>query len=118
MDFKQMGQYKQMFENYKKLDSKLKKTIIRSKEWKFVDESGEEKDQVIIDITGEMKVKDVKICDDSLLDPSRKTELEGLLLASITKAQNKAQEVVAQQTKEILGVDPNDLQSMMWSMWA
>jgi DNA-binding protein YbaB len=49
-----------------------------------------------------MKLKDLHINDDSLLNPSRKSDLENLLIAAIQKAQNKAQEVVAEQTKEIL----------------
>jgi len=52
-----------------------------------------------------------------LLNPDKKEDLEKLLIAAIQKAQNKAQEVVAEQTKEILGVDTNDLAGMMWWMW-
>jgi hypothetical protein len=45
--------------------------------------------------------------------------LEKLLIAAIQKAQNKAQEVVASQTKEILWVDTNDLAWMLgwWLPW-
>jgi hypothetical protein len=39
--------------------------------------------------------------------------VENLLITAIQKAQNKAQEVVAQQTKEILWVDTNDLAGML-----
>jgi DNA-binding protein YbaB len=49
-----------------------------------------------------MKLKDLHINDDSLLSPNNKDNLEKLLIAAIQKAQNKAQEVVAEQTKEIL----------------
>jgi DNA-binding protein YbaB len=49
-----------------------------------------------------MKIKDLHINDEALFTPSRKSELENLLIAAIQKAQNKAQEVVAEQTKEIL----------------
>jgi DNA-binding protein YbaB len=49
-----------------------------------------------------MKLKDLHINDDSLLNPDKKEDLEKLLIAAIQKAQNKAQEVVAEQTKEIL----------------
>jgi DNA-binding protein YbaB len=49
-----------------------------------------------------MKLKDLHINDESLLNPDRKSDLENLLIAAIQKAQTKAQEVVAEQTKEIL----------------
>ena len=98
---KDIWQYKKMFDNYKKLEQKLKNLIIRAKEWKYT-EDWEEKDQVVIDISWEMKLKDLHINDESLLDPSRKWELENLLITAIQKAHNKAQEVVAEQTKEIL----------------
>ena len=109
---KDIWQYKKMFDNYKKLEQKLKNVIIRAKEWKYT-EDWEEKDQVVIDISWEMKLKDLHINDESLLDPSRKWELENLLITAIQKAHNKAQEVVAEQTKEILWVDTNDLAGML-----
>ena len=113
---KDLWQYKEMFQKYKKLEQKLKNLIIRAKEWKYT-EDWEEKDQVVIDISWEMKLKDLHINDESLLDPSRKWELENLLITAIQKAHNKAQEVVAEQTKEILWVDTNDLAWMLgWGL--
>ena len=41
-----------------------------------------------------MKVKAVTINDKTLLSPAKKSELESLLLVTMTKAQTKAQEVV------------------------
>jgi len=64
-----------------------------------------------------MKVRAVTINDESLLSPAKKTELENLLLATMAKAQTKAQEVVQEKTKEILGMDPNDLAWMLWGLW-
>lgn len=115
-NLRDMQKYKEMYSKYKQLDKKLKSLVIRAKEWKFV-EDGEEKDQVMIDISGEMKLKDLKINDPSLLNPSKKSELENLLITAIQKAQNKAQEVVAQQTKDILWVDSNDLAWMLEWAW-
>lgn len=112
VSLKDLWQYKEMYSKYKQLDKKLKSLIIRAKEGKYM-EDGEEKDQVVIDISWEMKLKDLHINDDSLLDSNRKSDLENLLIAAIQKAQNKAQEVVAQQTKEILWVDTNDLAGML-----
>ena len=112
---KELWQYKEMYTKYKQLDKKLKSLVIRAKEWTYI-EDWEEKPQVVIDISWEMKLKDLHINDDSLLNPSKKEDLEKLLIAAIQKAQNKAQEVVAEQTKEILGVDTNDLAGLMWWM--
>ena len=112
VNLKDLWQYKEMFTKYKQLDKKLKSLVIRAKEWKYMDGS-EEKDQVVIDISWEMKLKDLHINDDSLLDPNNKANLEKLLITAIQKAQTKAQEVVAEQTKEILWVDTNDLAWML-----
>ena len=112
VNLKDLGQYKEMFTKYKQLDKKLKSLIIRAKEWTYM-EDWEEKPQVVIDISWEMKIKDLHINDDSLFTPSKKSELENLLITAIQKAQNKAQEVVAEQTKEILWVDTNDLAGML-----
>jgi len=112
VNLKDLGQYKEMFTKYKQLDKKLKSLVIRAKEWTYM-EDWEEKPQVVIDISWEMKIKDLHINDEALSTPSRKSELENLLIAAIQKAQNKAQEVVAEQTKEILWVDTNDLAGMM-----
>lgn len=108
VNFKDLWQYKEVITKYKQLDKKLKSLVIRAKEWKYL-EGWEEKDQVVIDISWEMKIKDLHINDESLFTPSRKSELESLLITAIQRAQNKAQEVVAEQTKEILWVDTNDL---------
>ena len=116
VNLKDLWQYKEMFTKYKQLDKKLKNLVIRAKEWTYMDD-WEEKPQVIVDISWEMKLKDLHINDDSLLDPNNKSDLEKLLIAAIQKAQNKAQEVVAEQTKEILGVDTNDFAGMLGWGW-
>ncbi len=116
VSLKDLWQYKEMYSKYKQLDKKLKSLIIRAKEWKYM-EDWEEKDQVVIDISWEMKIRDLHINDESLFTPSRKSELENLLMTAIQKAQNKAQEIVAQQTKEILWVDTNDLAWMFGWGW-
>ncbi|MBQ9553454.1 YbaB/EbfC family nucleoid-associated protein [bacterium] len=64
-------------------------------------------------MTGEMKIRDFKINDKALLDPSKKEELEELVVKAFQKAQNKAQEVAAEKTKEVLGFDPSNLAAMM-----
>jgi len=109
-----LWEYKQMFSKYKSLQKALENLIIRAKEWKYIDANWEEQSgSVVIDITGEMKVRAVTINDESLLSPAKKTELENLLVATMVKAQTKAQEVVQEKTKEILGMDPNDLAGML-----
>ena len=64
-------------------------------------------------MTGEMKLKDFKINDASLLDLSKKEVLEDLVLKAFQKAQNKAQEIAAEKTKDILGFDPSNLAGML-----
>jgi len=49
-----------------------------------------------------MKLRELHINDDSLLTPTRKSELENLITTCFQKAQTKAQEIVGEKTKEIL----------------
>ena len=100
--FGNMGQLKDMLVKAKKLQDVLKNTIIRSKE-----------NGVVIDFSADMKVKDIKIEDESLLTPSKKKELEKALKYALEKAQNKAQEIASQKTEEILWFNPNDLGALM-----
>ncbi len=111
--FGKMGEMKKMYDKYKTLQNSLKNLIIRGKEGKFIDSKWEELDAIIIDITGEMKLKDLNINDTSLLDPSKKAHLEKMIVTCFTKAQNKAQEIAAEKTKEILGFDPSDIGNML-----
>ncbi len=100
--FGQMGDMAKMATKYKKLQKKLSKTVIRANE-----------NGIIIDITAESKVKDVKIDDESLLKPENKEDIENAIKTAIQKAQNKAQEVAMEKTEEILWFNPQDL---MWGM--
>jgi DNA-binding protein YbaB len=112
--FGQMGEMKKLYDKYKTLQDKLKNLVIRAKEWKFVDTDGTEReDAILVDMSGEMKVSNLAINDTSLLSPDKKELLESLIIRCIQKAQNKAQEVVAEKTKEILGFDPSDMAGMM-----
>lgn len=92
-----------MYDKYKKLQDALKKIIIRAKE-----------NGVVIDITGEQKIKHVTIEDTDLLSLERKEDLEHAIKTAFEKGQTKAQEVAMEKTKEILWFDPNDLAGMMW----
>jgi hypothetical protein len=60
-----------------------------------------------------MKLRELHINDDALLDPSKKSQLESLITTCFQKAQTKAQEIVGEKTKEILGVDPSDMAGML-----
>lgn len=111
--FGKLGEMKKMYDKYKTLQKALKKLVIRAKEWSFSD-GWEELPQIVVDISGEMKVQDIKINDNSLLNPNDKDALEKKLMAAVSKAQQKAQEVVQEKTKEILGFDPSDMAGMMW----
>ena len=115
--FGKIGELKKMYDKYKTLQKMLKNLVIRWKEGKFTDSSWEEQDSIIVDISGEMKLRDLKINDMSLLDPNKKWELENIIIECFAKAQNKAQEVVAEKTKEVLWFDPSDMANMMWWWW-
>lgn len=112
--FGKLGELKQMYDKYKQLQDKLKNLLIRAKEGNYMDENGETQEgAIIVDITGEMKLKDIHINDTKLLSLENKQKLEQTIKACFTKAQAKAQEVVAEKTKEILGFDPSNLANMM-----
>lgn len=108
-----MGELKKMYDKYKELQKALKNLVIRAKEGEFTDENGEKVSSVIIDMTAEMKIRDFKINEIALLDSSKKEILEELVVKAFQKAQNKAQEVAAEKTKDILGFDPSNLAGML-----
>lgn len=113
--FGKMGEMKQLYSKYKKLQDKLKNLIIRAKQWSYTDADGAVVEwAVVVDITGEMKLKDVTINDTSLISLDNKDELENTIKQAFIKAQTKAQEIVQEQTKEILWFDPSQLAGMMW----
>lgn len=111
--FGKIGEMKKMYDKYKQLQNALKNLVIRGKEGKFLGDDGVEQDAVVVDISGEMKLRDLKIHDLSLLSPTHKEQLEKLITLCFQKAQAKAQEIVAEKTKEILGFDPSDMANMM-----
>lgn len=111
--FGKVWELKKMYDKYKTLQNALKNLVIRWKEWKFTDGQWNEIDAVVVDISGEMKLKELKINDTNLLDPAKKEALEWLLITCFQKAQNKAQEIAAEKTKEILGFDPSNIGNML-----
>ncbi len=113
MDFGKMGELKKMYDKYKELQKALKNLVIRAKEGEFVDENWEKWSSIVIDMTGEMKIRDFKVNEIALLDPAKKAVLEELVVKAFQKAQNKAQEVAAEKTKDILGFDPSNLAGML-----
>jgi len=105
---------KQAYDKYKSLKKALENLVIRAKEWTYVDGDWNEVQwSVVVDIDWEMKLRNFLINDTTLLNPSKKSELENLVIATFKKAQTKAQEVVAEKSKDILWVDPNNL----WALW-
>jgi len=115
--FGKLWEMKKLYDKYRTLQKALKNLIIRAKEWKFNNTNGEEWDAIIADISWEMKLIELNINDISLLDPANKKHLEEMIVKCIQKAQDKAQQVVAEKTKEILGFDPSDMANMMWWWW-
>ena len=112
--FGKVGEMKKLYDKYKTLQKALKNLVIRGKEGKFTGDDGVEQDAVVVDISGEMKLRDLHINDESPLSPAKRTELEKIITSCFQKAQTKAQEVVAEKTKEVLGFDPSDMANMMW----
>lgn len=108
-----MWELKKMYDKYKELQKALKNLVIRAKEGEFTDENGEKTSSIIIDMTGEMKIRDFKVNEVALLNPAKKEVLEELVVKAFQKAQNKAQEVAAEKTKDILGFDPSNLAGML-----
>ena len=115
--FGKLWEMKKMYDKYKTLQKALKNLVIRGKEGKFIWSDGIEQDAIVVDISGEMKLRELHINDDSLLDPSQKSHLENLITNCFQKAQTKAQEIVGEKTKEILWVDPSDMAGMLGGGW-
>ncbi len=115
--FGKIWEMKKLYDKYKTLQKALKNLVIRGKEGKFIWADGTEQDAIIVDISGEMKLRELHINDDALLTPAKKAQLESLITTCFQKAQTKAQEIVGEKTKEILGVDPSDMASMLGWGW-
>ena len=112
--FWKLWQMKQAYDKYKTLKKNLDNLVIRAKEWKYIDEDWNEVQwAIVVDLDWEMKLRNFMINDTTLLNPSKKSELEKLVIATFQKAQAKAQEVAAEKTKDLLWVDPNNL----WALW-
>ena len=110
--FGQMWEMKKMYDKYKKLQDALQNIIIRAKDIPQYD--GKELG-IIMDISGETKVKSIEIHDPENLIPAPiKAHLEKSMKVAFEKWQQKAQEVAQEKTKEILGFDPTQLAGMMW----
>ncbi|MEI7478419.1 MAG: YbaB/EbfC family nucleoid-associated protein [bacterium] len=100
-----------MYDKYKKLQEALKNIIIRAKEIQPYD--GQELG-ILVDISGETKVKEVQIHDaGGVLSEPVKKHLEKCIKIAFEKGQAKAQEIAQEKTKEILGFDPSQLAGMM-----
>ena len=112
--FWQLGEMKKLNDKNKTLQDKLKNLLIRAKEWSFTDTDGSQRDDaIVVEMSGEMKLSNFTINDTTLLSLDKKQVLESLVVKCFVKAQTKAQEVVADKTKEILGFDPSDMAGMM-----
>jgi DNA-binding protein YbaB len=115
--FGQLGEMKKMYDKYKKLQDALKNIIIRAKEIPmFKTTTGSEEELgILIDISGETKIKEIQIHDPSWVLPADvKKHLEKCMKVAFEKGQAKAQEIAQEKTKEILGFDPSQLAGMMW----
>jgi len=89
---KMKGMY-DMARKAKAIQKKLRKTKITAN---ALDE------QIKVIINGEMTVEDVSIAD-SLLEPSNKADLETGLKEAINQAHKQAQQIAAQESKDLMG---------------
>ena len=81
--FSKMGDMKKMYDKYKQLEKVLKNLVIRAKEGKY-DDNGEEKDAIIVDISGEMKIKDLNVYQNGKFIGPHNVEAENGFITSIT----------------------------------
>ena len=114
-----LWKYKAALSKAKSMKKDLEKLVIRSKEWTYIDENWTEQNwAIVIDITWELKIKSLVINDVNLLDPSKKSKLEEILVAALQKWLTKAQEVSAEKAKWLFDwVDMNSLWELIWWLW-
>ena len=89
--FGQMGQMYKMQKEAKRIKGKLEKMHIEA-----------EVEGIIVTVSGEQKLIKVSI-PENFLDPSKKKELEEKLLKVCNKGFEKAQQVAAEEMKDIMG---------------
>ena len=93
MNFDQVMQARELKSKMEKIQKEMDKTLVEG-------EAG--KGAVKITMTGQMKVKSVKI-DPSIIDPMNEKKLEELVQKAITDAIEKSQKEAAKQLKELTG---------------
>jgi DNA-binding YbaB/EbfC family protein len=93
MNFDQVKQARELKSKMDKIQKEMDKTLVEG-------EAG--KGAVKITMTGQMKIKSVKI-DPSIIDPMNEKKLEELVQKAITDAIEKSQKEAAKQLKELTG---------------
>ena len=93
MNFDQIKQARELKSKMVKIQKEMDRTLIEG-------EAG--KGAVKITMTGQMKVKAVKI-DPTVIDPKNEKKLEELVQKAITDAIEKSQKEAAKQLKELTG---------------
>lgn len=91
MNFDQVKQARELKSKMDKIQKEMDKTLVEG-------EAG--KGAVKITMTGQMKIKSVKI-DPSVIDPKNEKKLEELVQKAITDAIEKSQKEAARQLKEL-----------------
>jgi DNA-binding YbaB/EbfC family protein len=93
MNFDQIKQARELKSKMDKIQKEMEKTLVEG-------EAG--KGTVTVTMTGQMKVKAVKI-DPSVIDPKNEKKLEELVQKAISDAIEKSQKEAAKQLKELTG---------------
>ncbi len=90
---KQAQQLNEFRKQAQKIQKELRDTLI---------EASEADGKVKVVFSGEQKIEEIHI-DDSLLDPSKRSELEKHLKSCISQAVSQSQQVAAQKMQAITG---------------
>ncbi len=93
MNFDQIKQARELKSKMDKIQKEMEKTLVEG-------EAG--KGMVTVTMTGQMKVKAVKI-DPSVIDPKNEKKLEELVQKAVADAIEKSQKEAAKQLKELTG---------------
>lgn len=93
MNLSMLKQAQEMKSRLKKMQKELQKTEI---------EVSSGKGAVTIVITGDQKIKSIKISPE-IIDPNKPDKLEKMITKAVAEAMEKSQKIAASQMKEITG---------------
>ncbi|MFO8144011.1 MAG: YbaB/EbfC family nucleoid-associated protein [Dehalococcoidales bacterium] len=93
MNLSQMNQARELKARMDSIQKELSNTIV---------EASAGKGAVKVKVDGQQKVKSIEI-SPSVIDPSKASALEGMMLKAVSEALNKSQKAAAKQLKGLTG---------------